>query len=90
MLTEQPESLDAPLTQSQSELVKKLKAVGRQKAEELGIAEELLARKRDLEACTRHFLKTEELPEMYQGWRGDILSENFRTLLQQYAAGRSR
>ncbi len=79
-----PQPLDSPLTQSQGELIKKLKAIGNARAEELGMAEEMLARRRDLEACLRFFLKNGELPKMYQGWRADIIAQEYLDVLQSY------
>ena len=46
-----PDSLDRPLTTAQSARVKALRAVGAEQAQSLGIAPELLARRKDVELC---------------------------------------
>jgi ribonuclease D len=74
--------LDQPLTQAQGEVAKALRKAARKRAAELGLAEELLARKRDIEDCVRHYLATGELSPTYSGWREQVLGEEFRRLLE--------
>jgi ribonuclease D len=81
-----PARLDPPLTQREGECLKKLKAIGQARANGLGIAEELLSRKRDLEACVRAFTKTGGLPEIYAGWRHPQIGADFEAALAQYCS----
>ncbi len=46
------------------------------------LAPELLARKRDIEGCLRHYLEFQELSDIYQAWRGDLLGDIFLQKLQ--------
>lgn len=74
-----------PLTRAQSQLVSELRDIGRARAEDLGLAPELLSRKREVEACVRSYTATGELPEAFQGWRGEVLGAPF---LQRLEAAR--
>ena len=49
------------MTAAQSARVKALRAVAAEQAQTLGIASELLARRKDVENCLRHYLRTREL-----------------------------
>ncbi len=73
--------LEPPLTQRQGEISKALRNVARAKAEAQEMAQELLARKRDVESCIRHYLRTGELSQAYSGWREPLLGEPFRDIL---------
>ena len=53
--------LEPPLTQRQGEVSKSLREVARAQAEAQQMSQELLARKRDVESCIRHYLQTGEL-----------------------------
>ena len=77
-----PPPAEQPLTRAQSELVGNLRDAGRARAEALGIAPELLSRKREVEACIRHFSLTGELSEAYLGWRNEVVGDEFRMLLE--------
>lgn len=77
------EPLPPPLTQAQGRVCDALRHIGKDTAKQLGMAAELLARKRDVEACVRHYLATGELSASYQGWRGELLGERFRSVLQE-------
>ena len=46
------------------------------------MAPELLARKKEFEACLRHFMQTRELSEIYAGWRGDVVGKPFLEILE--------
>ncbi|MYA16011.1 MAG: ribonuclease D [Gammaproteobacteria bacterium] len=71
-----------PLNRRDGEVVKALRDAGRKESKRLGIAPELLARKRDLEADFRHFRKSRELPERYrQGWRRNVVADIFAGIL---------
>ncbi|MCY4343541.1 MAG: ribonuclease D [Gammaproteobacteria bacterium] len=75
-----------PLSGSQNALVKQLRAVGGERAASLGLAPELLSRRRDLEACLRHHASTGELPATYRGWRGALVGSDFTALLDAQAS----
>lgn len=74
--------LEQPLSARQAEVGKKLRDVARTSAEGLALSPELLARKRDIEECLRHFLATGELSEAYSGWRQALVGEEFQAILQ--------
>ena len=73
--------LAAPLSQSQGEVSKKLREVARARAQGDQMAQELLARKRDVERCIRHYMETGELSADYSGWRDALVGESFRDIL---------
>lgn len=73
--------LDAPLNRAEGEASRRAREVARQRAEAAGFAPELLARKRDVEACLRHFCATGELSEHYLGWRESLVGDDFRRIL---------
>ena len=50
-----PKLLDRPMTAAQSARVKALRAVAAEQAQTLDIAPELLARRKDVENCLRHY-----------------------------------
>ncbi|MFP6814232.1 MAG: ribonuclease D [Pseudomonadales bacterium] len=76
------EPLARPLTQGQSQLSKTLRQIGRQQADALQLAHELLARKRDVEACILHFLTSGELSPAYGGWRYPVVGAQFQAILE--------
>lgn len=71
----------APLSRAQDALVQALRERARSVAESLGMAPELLARKREVEACVRSYRDTGELSEAYLGWREPLVGSAFRELL---------
>ncbi len=73
-----------PLTQGQGAITKALREVARELADQLQFAHELLARKRDVEACVRHYLDTGELSSAYLGWRAPLLADEFGKLLRSF------
>jgi len=77
------EPIERPLTSAQGALLKSLRDVARKKAEELGLAPELMSRKRDLETCIRRYLECGDLSDFYSGWRAPHLADNFRQMLSQ-------
>lgn len=79
-------ALPRPLSGGQNAVVKELRSMGRRTAEALGMAPELLSRKRDLEACVRHYQQTGQLSAAFQGWRGALVGAAFAEVLK--AAGR--
>ncbi|MGD8829987.1 MAG: hypothetical protein PVF57_05240, partial [Pseudomonadales bacterium] len=80
-----PPRLEAPLSQRQGEISRALRALARAEAERRDMSQELLARKRDVEGCIRHFEATGELSEAYSGWREALVGEPFRRVLARLA-----
>jgi ribonuclease D len=78
-----PELLDRPLTTAQSARVKALRAVAAEQAQSLGIAPELLARRKDVELCLRQYLHTGELSPLFLGWRERLVGDDFRDILSR-------
>ena len=76
------EQLDRPLSPSQGARLKVLRDLAREVANSLGLAPELLARKKDVEACLRHFNATGELSEIYFGWRKEVVGKGFLQVLE--------
>ena len=71
-----------PLNRRDSAVVKALRDAGREASMRLGIAPELLARKRNLEADFRHFQAARELPDRYRrGWRREVVADAFAGIL---------
>jgi ribonuclease D len=84
-ITVDPPAAEAPLTGPQQDLVGRLRAIAVQQAEALGMAPELLGRKREVEACVRHYLAFRELSDAYRGWRQALVGERFRAELARMA-----
>jgi ribonuclease D len=78
---ELPPPLDKPLTAGQNARVKALRTVATEQAQQLGFATELLARRKDVEACMRAYLKDTSLSGHYSGWRQAILGAQFLQIL---------
>lgn len=78
-------TLPKPLSQRQGGLLKRLRDIGRRRARELGIAPELLARLRDIEACIRHYRATGSLSDTWQGWRKAVVGTEFMAELERRA-----
>ena len=76
-----PKLLDRPLTAAQSARVKALRAVAAEQAQTLGIAPELLARRKDVENCLRYYGRTGDLSPIYLGWRNAFVGDAFRDIL---------
>ena len=76
-----PDAADSPLSGAMTAAVKALRELARSQAERLGMAPELLARKREVEACVRHFAATGTLSEAYSGWRESLVGDAFRDIL---------
>ncbi|MCE9663762.1 ribonuclease D [Halomonas sp. M5N1S17] len=69
-----PPALPSPMEPAFKKRLKALKRVVNEEAERLGLAPEVLLRRRELEAMVTADLKDEELP-MPGGWRGECLAE---------------
>ncbi|HET6471793.1 MAG TPA: ribonuclease D [Pseudomonadales bacterium] len=76
-----PAALEAPLTTAESRMLKELKAIGAECARGLGIAEELLSRRRDLEKCLRTIRADGRLPDNFLGWRRALVGDAFAAKL---------
>ena len=63
-------------------MVKRMRDVVRAASDKLGLAPELLGRRRLIEACVRRFLATGDLPEALLGWRAPLLGARFLELLR--------
>ena len=79
--SELPARLLPPLTGTETAKVRALKAVGAERARALDMAEELLSRRRDLEACVRSMRESGELPANFLGWRWPLVGETFAAML---------
>jgi ribonuclease D len=82
-LAEEPPAGDQPLTGAQQDAVASLRAIGTERAEALGMAPELLSRKREVETCVRHFVQHRELSEAYAGWRRELVGDAFLARLER-------
>lgn len=82
-----PTQLERPLSPQASDWQKQLKAVVQEKAAELGIAPDLLAKKKAIDLLIRSgyprgpFL----LPEGLSGWRADMIGNELVRLLNEYS-----
>lgn len=75
--------LDRPLTPAQGQVSRALRELARECAQGIELAHELVARKRDVDHCIRHFLDTRRLSPLYCGWRQPLVGTAFMTLLQE-------
>lgn len=73
--------LPRPPSSAQNRLLAKLRTIGRQRAAALGLAPELLARRRDLQQCVRCHQANGQLPEAFRGWRHAQVGEQFAACL---------
>lgn len=80
-----PELLPKPLSTAQNGQLKALRSAALAVVENMELAPELLARKRDIEGCLRHYLEFQELSDIYQTWRGDLLADIFLQKLQTFS-----
>ena len=76
-----PPRAPRPLGRLGNEIVKALRTVVREAAERLGMAPELLARKRELEEVYRCYQEHGELSDQFLGWRSEVVGEPFRAVL---------
>lgn len=74
-----------PLPRAGNDVVKKMQAVVRAAAERLGMAPELLARRRDLVSAYRCFQERGALTAHFDGWRADILHDALAQVLAKRA-----
>ncbi|MEZ5560207.1 MAG: ribonuclease D [Pseudomonadales bacterium] len=76
-----PPPAEAPLRPAQVDLVRRLRDVASARAEALGLSPELLARKREVEACVRSVAAGQGLTDAYRGWRQQALAGEFFEIL---------
>jgi ribonuclease D len=76
-----PAPLETPFTAAETRTLKELKSIGIERARALDMAEELLARRRDLESCLRSMRSDGRLPRNFQGWRRALVGEAFEAKL---------
>lgn len=80
---ELPSSLPPPMSRAEGERLKKFRKRAAQHARELGLAEELLARKRLLEPLFAPDVTMDGCPDALKGWRWDILGSDVEALLRE-------
>ena len=80
-----PAALPSPLSGEYKRRMKVLKQVVNQQAEQLGLAPEVLARRRDLEAMVGAHLTGQALP-LPKGWRGELLAVSLQQALAEVEA----
>lgn len=80
-----PSVLPSPMSGPFKRRLKALKGQANNAAEQLGVAPELLARRRDLEALVVADLDGQPLP-LPEGWRGELLAEDFQRVLSEIDA----
>jgi ribonuclease D len=78
-----PPPAEEPLNGAELVVVRELREIAKARAESLGMAPELLARKREVEGCLRHYALTGELSEIYLGWREPLVGNAFRAVLER-------
>ena len=76
-----PPRLPEPLSRRQGELAVALRKSAKECAERLGMAPELLARRRDMESCVLHWREHGDLPPWFGAWREGLLGDEFRRRL---------
>lgn len=69
------------LSNAQQKLLKSMRHLVSQRAQELGIDPALLASKRELEKLIRSAAKGQQIPERFLGWRKEIITKNLMPLL---------
>jgi len=78
-----PPPPEVPMDADELTVVRELRDIARTCAEALGMAPELLARKREVEGCLRHHAATGELSDIYLGWREPLVGDAFRAVLER-------
>ena len=83
--SEWPKPMDRPLSQSAGDWFKKMRALVNERAEELDVPPELLARKKPMEKLLRQAYsgQTLTIPESWQGWRETIVAQPLVQLLKK-------
>ena len=83
-----PEPLPEPLPPDANRLLKVLRKVGQRQAERLGIAAELMLRKKVLEALVRtgYPCGPYQLPDELSGWRRALMGDELLALANQFSS----
>lgn len=83
-----PAALPEPLPTDANRLLKLLRKVGQRQAERLGMASELMLRKKVLEATVRTGYPSGpySLPDELTGWRRELMGEELLTLANQFSS----
>lgn len=83
-----PQSLPEPLPADANRLLKVLRKVGQRQAERLGMASELMLRKKILEAMVRtgYPCGPYSLPDELTGWRRELMGEELLALANQFSS----
>lgn len=79
-----PPAAERPLGAAATNQVRALRDLTNRQAEALGMAPELLGRKREMEACVRHFEATGRLSDAYLGWRWPVVGEQILAYLERH------
>ena len=80
---EPPARIPPPLKRAATAAVKEMRRLAGETAARLGVAKELIARKRELEALYRHHRDHGMLPDWFDGWRAEVLGANLEDLLRK-------
>ena len=80
---EPPARISPPLKRAATAAVKEMRQLAGETAARLGVAKELIARKRDLEALYRHYREHRMLPDWFDGWRAEVLGVPLEDLLRK-------
>ena len=80
---EPPARIPPPLKHAATAAVKEMRSLASETAARLGVAKELVARKRDLEALYRHYRDHRALPDWFDGWRAEVLGVALEELLRR-------
>ena len=80
-----PQRLPPPLPATTRNLAKALKAHAHHRAQQLQVAEEMLARKKDYEALIRSGMNggDYQLPENFNGWRKSVIGDELLAIAKQ-------
>lgn len=80
---EPPARIPPPLKRAATTAVKEMRHLAGETAARFGVAKELIARKRDLEALYRHYHDHRALPDWFGGWRAEVLGGALEDLLRK-------
>ena len=77
--------LPKPFTSTENKRIKQLRACARERAEQLGMAPELLARKREVEAYARLAFDAPTQLHNYADWRAEVVGDDFLAIMAERA-----
>lgn len=75
-----PARVPPPVQQRHGELIKRLREFARGRARDLGLAEELIARRRLIEDFVRAHIRGDALPAKFEGWRQGVVTQDLERL----------